>query len=116
MSRAVGGRYERLAAEHLTRIGFRVLARNYTCRGGELDLVCDDGGTLVFVEVRARASASHGAPEETVGALKQRRLVLAAQHYLAKHDLEEAACRFDVVAITVEDGRVEHVRDAFDAG
>jgi putative endonuclease len=114
MSRAAGSRFERLAAQHLTRAGFRVLASNYTCRGGELDLVCDDAGTLVFVEVRARTRATYGTPGETVRATKQRRVIHAARHYLATHHLDEVACRFDVIAITVEDGAIEHFKNAFE--
>ena len=70
MSRALGADAEARAAEFLQRKGYRVVDRNWTCRGGELDLVCLDGDTLVFVEVRARANARHGSPLETVVGLK----------------------------------------------
>src|SRR5437667_8288049 len=99
MSRALGAEAERAAAAWLARRGITVVESNYTCRGGELDLVCDDRGTLVFVEVRARADARHGTPAETVGAIKRQRLVLAARHYLQRRRIEERACRFDVVCI-----------------
>ena len=114
-TRAVGGRYERLAAQFLQEQGFRILATNVVCRGGELDLVCDDAGTLVFVEVRSRAVSTYGAPEETVQRTKQRRVVHAARQWLARNGGEEQACRFDVIAITVEDGTIVHYKDAFDA-
>src|SRR6476659_4077881 len=99
MSRAAGQRAERLAADHLRSLGLRLVETNYTCKGGEIDLVCEDGDTLVFVEVRARSSASFGAPEETVRAVKQRRLIHAARHYLTTRRCEDRACRFDVVAV-----------------
>lgn len=112
MSRAAGAGYERVAAAWLERRGFRILDTNYTCKGGELDLVCDDGGTLVFVEVRAR-SGRHAAAAETISWQKRRRLVHAARHYLARRRLDDAACRFDVVAI---DGDVvTHLPNAFDS-
>jgi putative endonuclease len=114
-TRAVGDRYERLAAQFLESQGFRIVAANVVFRGGELDLVCDDAGTIVFVEVRSRSVARFGAPEETVGAVKQRRVVHAARQWLARNGGEEQACRFDVIAITVEDGTIAHYRDAFDA-
>jgi putative endonuclease len=114
MSRAAGTRFERLAAQFLTRAGFRVLEANYVCRGGEIDLVCDDAGTLVFVEVRARADDRHGTAAETVGGVKRARLIHAARHYLAVRVGQDVACRFDVVAITGE--VIEHVRDAFQTG
>ena len=111
MSRQLGAVAEQRAAEYLQRQGYRVVDRNWTCRGGEIDLVCLDGDTLVFVEVRARASSSHGTPLETVVDLKRRRLVRAAAIYLHVKKREDAACRFDVVAITGDD--LEHVEDAF---
>src|SRR5439155_9219601 len=113
MSRAAGAEAERRAEEFLTAIGFQVLERNYTCKGGELDLVCDDGGTLVFVEVRARRRGDWGTPEETISATKRRRLLHAARHYLMIRCYEERACRFDVVAI--EGGELRHHQNAFEA-
>ncbi len=115
MSRALGAIAEARAAEFLQRKGYRVVDRNWTCRGGEIDLVCvdADGSTLVFVEVRARSSTSHGTPLETVVDLKRRRLIRAAEIYLHVKKKSDAACRFDVVAITGD--YVEHVEDAFGA-
>ena len=113
MSRAAGADAERRAAEFLTRRKIKVLETNYTCRGGELDLVCDDAGTLVFVEVRARRGRRYGAPEETVGAIKRARLIVAAQHYLVTRGIEERACRFDVVAI--EGDEITYYKNAFEA-
>jgi putative endonuclease len=113
VSRAAGAEAEALVADWLRARGWRILARNFTCKGGELDLVCDDAGTVVFVEVRARRSADYGAPEETIGAVKRKRIVLAARHWLVRHGGESRACRFDVIA--VENGAIRHLPDAFDA-
>ena len=118
MSRALGAQAEARAAEFLQRKGYRVVDRNWTCRGGEIDLVClDRAGTLVFVEVRARASARHGTPLETVVDGKRRRLVRAAEIYLHVKGMHDHACRFDVVALVgVGAGElIEHVEDAFGA-
>jgi putative endonuclease len=112
VSRAIGDRAEARVAEYLQRKGYRVVARNWCCRGGELDLVCDDAGTIVFVEVRARRDDRHGAPIETVRDLKRRRLILAAQKYLVAQALHDRPCRFDVVTLT-GDAVVEHYEDAF---
>lgn len=112
MSRAIGNVAEARAADHLQKKGYRVLARNWCCRGGEIDLVCDDDGTLVFVEVRARKDARHGTPAETVNDGKRRRLILAARKYLAQHAIEDRPCRFDVVALLGET-EIEHYEDAF---
>jgi putative endonuclease len=111
VSRALGAVAEARAAEFLQRKDYRVVDRNWTCRGGEIDLVCFDGDTLVFVEVRARADARHGTPLETVVDLKRRRLIRAAEIYLHVKKRQDCACRFDVVAVTGE--TIEHVEDAF---
>lgn len=110
MSRAAGAAQEARAADHLERLGWVILARNFTIRGGEIDLVARDGDTLCFVEVRSRASTSFGAAEETIRSTKQRRIALAARHYLAKASWS-GRCRFDVVAINGDELRL--IRDAF---
>ena len=117
--KSAGDRAEALALEHLLRHGLALVCRNYRvargprARGGEIDLILRErDGTLVFVEVRSRAGASHGGALASVGALKQRSLVFAAQHYLARFD-RTPPCRFDVVGF--EDGTLQWVRGAFDA-
>ena len=112
MSRARGAEYEALAARHLEAQGLRIVDRNVCFRGGELDLVADDGGTVVFVEVRFRRSAAFGDASESVALRKQQRLVRAAELYLARHpERAQRPCRFDLVAIDGE--RLEWLRDAF---
>ena len=117
--KSVGDRAEALALEHLLRHGLALVCRNYRvargprARGGEIDLIFRDrDGTLVFVEVRSRASDLHGGALASVGAAKQRALVFAAQHYLARLT-HTPPCRFDVVA--VEASGLHWVRAAFDA-
>ena len=108
---ARGARAEELARAHLERAGLKLLGRNYRCPQGEIDLVMADGDTLVFVEVRFRASAAFGSAAETVDARKRARVIAAAQHYLLAHPADRP-CRFDVVA---GDGNapIEWLRDAF---
>lgn len=113
MSLSDGHAAEALAARHLERHGLRILARNFRCRGGEIDLVCEDGRTLVFVEVRRRRDARHGGAAESITAAKQARIVLAARHYLAGG--RERPCRFDALLIDGEPARIEWLRDAFRA-
>ena len=110
--RAVGDEAERRAAKHLEALGFRILHRNYTCRGGELDLVCEERGVLCFVEVRMRSSARLGSALETIGPEKRGRVARAAQVYLVRSGDVERACRFDVVTID-GDGPPQLYRDAF---
>ena len=111
---ARGRRAEERAAQHLEARGLHVVGRNFRCRGGEIDLVCRDGATLVFVEVRLRSDPRFGGAAASVTVAKQGRIALAAQHYLAAHRLHDAPCRFDCVLI---DGETppEWLRDAFQA-
>jgi putative endonuclease len=110
---------EAQALAHLQRHGLALVERNYRvargphARGGEVDLVLRErDGTLVFVEVRARADARHGGAAASVGAAKRASLVLAARHYLQRF-AAPPPCRFDVVAIDA--GVIQWLRGAFDA-
>lgn len=113
----LGRRGEDAAAEYLSRRGYTILARNFRCRLGELDIVARDGRTLVFVEVRTRLSDKFGLPEESVDTRKKARLQRLALYYLHKYGLGEATCRFDVVAVSAnhrgEINRVDLYADAF---
>jgi putative endonuclease len=115
-SRALGRAGEDLACAHLERRGYEILARGFSLFRGEIDIVARDGETLVFVEVKARADASHGRPEESVTPAKQRQIRRIAQGYLVTHPAPGVACRFDVIAILYhgpDDYRLEHFVDAF---
>src|SRR5215469_15770158 len=96
-----GATGEQLAADWLVRHGYRLLARNWRSPLGELDIVCEQGEELVFVEVKARHGIRLGAPEEAVTPAKQRRLIRAAQSYLMAHHQEQRPFRIDVIAIDV---------------
>jgi putative endonuclease len=109
-----GAQAEALACAHLERAGLKPVARNYRCPQGEIDLIMDDRDTLVFVEVRYRRSDAFGTPAETVDRRKQARLQAAAGHYLLTHSADRA-CRFDVVAVSGDDMRIEWLRNAFGA-
>jgi len=110
----LGEAAERLAWAHLESAGLRLLARNYSCRLGEIDLVCGDGETVVFVEVRQRRSEAFGGAAWSITARKRRRLVSAARHYLMCLG-RLPPCRFDVVLVCGRDRRVEWLPSAFEA-
>ena len=111
MNRA-GARAEELCAELLRKAGLRVLARNWRCRHGEIDLVAEEGDTLVFAEVRFRRSQRYGGAAESVTAAKRARLVAAARLYLMRRP--DADCRFDVLLLdSLETSRIEWIRNAF---
>jgi putative endonuclease len=108
---------EQVAAAYLTRRGYRLLGRKWRGAGGEIDLVMQDGTTLVFIEVRTRRGAPFGAAIESVGAAKQARLAALGHAYAAWAAVpEDQPWRIDVVAIQLDPtGRVvqvEHIRDA----
>ena len=118
----LGKRGENLAAAYLEGKGYRVLARNYRFQRAEVDLVCFDaadqyenGGELVFVEVKTRTSDAYGTPEASIDEAKRKNLTKAARFYLYEHKMEGARCRFDVVAISVETDQAEyyHIENAF---
>jgi putative endonuclease len=112
----VGRRGEDVALAHLESAGLRLLARNYRCRGGEIDLVMQEGATLVLVEVRLRSSARFGGAAASVGSRKRRRLALAARHLLlACRDYRAMPARFDVIAIdgAAPGEQIHWIRDAF---
>ena len=114
-----GTRSERAAARHLKRQGFRILARNYTCPHGELDLIAVEGRCVVFVEVRSTGGDDPLRPALSVDEQKQRRLTDLALHYLRQHRLLDCMARFDVLAISWPPGKREpvivHYRQAFEA-
>jgi putative endonuclease len=115
---ARGARAERLAERMLEAAGLRIVDRNVRLRGGEIDLVCRERDTWVFVEVKARRPGWDDAPGAAVSWTKRRRLVRLAEHYLKWRRLHDVRCRFDVVEVT-DDGRgipiVRHLPSAFDA-
>ena len=111
---SAGAAAEAIAAAHLARHGLRILARNWRMRGGEIDLICADGETLVFVEVRLRTRADYGGAAASITVAKQRRLVLAARHYLSGRP--EVPCRFDAVLLDrVHQAGLVWIKDAFAA-
>ena len=108
-----GVRAEELCAELLRKAGLRVLARNWRCRHGEIDLVAEEGATLVFAEVRLRQDAGRfGGAAESITAAKRARLLAAARLYLSRRP--ESNCRFDVLLLDgLEAGRIQWIRNAF---
>jgi putative endonuclease len=119
--RSVAGRQaETLAAARLEAAGLRIVARNWRQPEGELDIVADDGGTCVFVEVRSRTGEDRGHALETITPQKRARVVRAARLYLDAEAPAAAGFRFDVVAVTFwDDGRqpdVVHIANAFEVG
>ena len=114
-----GNAAEALARQHLEQQGLRLLAQNWLCKRGELDLVMLDGDTVVFVEVRYRKYAQWGGALASIDERKRQKLILAAQFFLQKeHRWADAPCRFDVVAIeSTPSGQADlnWLKNAFDS-
>lgn len=107
----LGRQGEDEALDHLRRHGLRLVERNFLCKGGEIDLVMQDGAGLVFVEVRRRASGSHGGAAASITPAKQRRLIHAAQLYLLRYPTLPP-CRFD--AVVIEAGQLQWLRNVLE--
>ena len=113
--KAVGDEAERIAEQYLCKQGLTIVSRNYRCRYGEVDLIMEHGETLVFVEVRYRASDNFGGAAASIHVAKQRRIIAAAQHYLTSMRTLPA-CRFDAILMNkVDQAHVEWLQNAFDA-
>ncbi len=107
-----GAQAEQRAAQYLQRQGLKPVAQNYRSRFGEIDLVMQDGATLVFIEVRLRRNASFGGAAASIDAHKQRRIIRTAQQYLAGL-AQTPPCRFD--AVLIDGDGVRWLRNAFEA-
>ena len=112
----LGRRAEAMAEEFLRTHRYTIVARNYRCRAGEIDLVALDGPVLVFVEVRSRSGPAFGTPLESVDARKQIRLGRIARQFLAERRWHDRDARFDVIGVRfdAEPPSVEHVQGAFE--
>ncbi|BFI97201.1 MAG: YraN family protein [Rhodanobacter sp.] len=116
--RSTGADFEQRACAELERAGLKPLARNYTTRHGELDLVMLDGHTVAFVEVRYRVRAGHGDALASITRSKQDKLIRTAQLWLAAHPQHaQRACRFDVVSYDgpADSVQMQWLRGAFEA-
>ena len=111
-AKASGKRAEALSADYLQARGLRLMASNYRCRMGEIDLILADGAVLVFAEVRLRRNRDYGGAAESITAAKRQRILRAARHYLSGRP--ERACRFDALLLDALDPeRIEWIKDAF---
>lgn len=109
---SVGGQAEQRAVQFLEGLGYTILGRNYRVSRGEIDIICEDGPTICFVEVRYRRRSRYGLPVETIDLAKRRRIVNTARQWLAQHSLVERECRFDILTM-VGDEPPAYERDTF---
>lgn len=112
-SRNIGNNYEVLAAEYLERNNYTILARNFRVRAGEIDIVAQKDGYIVFVEVKYRSNMHTGAPEDSVDVRKRRQISKVALYFLNKYGYGiDIPMRFDVITVTKKE--IRHIENAFD--
>ena len=113
--RRLGIEGEDLAVRFLKKKGYRIVSRNFKSSVGEMDIIAEDGDTLVFVEVKTRTDDSFGHPFEAVTPRKREKLRKVALSYL-KHSRCEMASRFDILSIETDGAShtIEHIKDAFE--
>jgi putative endonuclease len=108
-----GRHAEDLAAAYLQQRGLKLVARNYRCRFGEIDLIARDGKTLVFIEVRMRTSDGFGGAAASITAAKRHKLLRTARYYLSA-TARAPACRFDALLVNGADNSIEWLKNAFE--
>jgi len=114
--RDIGKEGEEIAAKYLIEKGFEIIERNYHYSHGEIDIVAKDKEWLVFVEVKTRLNLEFGEPEYAINPKKIKQIKKIAELYLFDKEIEEANCRFDVVAILLDDvanPKITHYQNAF---
>ena len=116
----LGARGESIAREHLERNGYGVLATNFRCQWGEIDIVARTQDCLVFVEVRTRRTASYGTPEESLSDRKRVRLIATAEAYLQSHPESPEEWRIDLISVRMGEAgvlpRIDHIENAIELG
>ncbi len=119
--KSLGNKGESFAAEYYKKLGFTVTAQNYTCRGGEIDIIAENEEYIVFVEVKTRSDGSLYSPSQAVDTTKQKKLTIAATKYLTEKECKKQP-QFDVFEVYAKNGRIFKVRrienafEAFDFG
>jgi TIGR00252 family protein len=115
-SKILGGQGENCAAAYLRKKGYRILEQNYSTHSGEIDIIAENGETLVFVEVKTRSSLRYGTPAEAVNFRKRNKIIQTASWYLRQRHMEHRPCRFDVIEIYATGGlwTVRQIEGAFE--
>lgn len=109
--RAYGNEAEELAVNYLKQNGYKIIARNYACKTGEIDIIAQKGGCLVFAEVKARATQAFGGPVDAVTPAKQKKVANTAMCYIKEKNPKFDSLMFDIIAVL--DGKAQHIQNAF---
>lgn len=112
----LGIKGEKIARRYLRKQKMRLLKKNYRCQYGEIDLIMQDGTELVFIEVKTRTSEKLYSAEDAVNREKQKKIIQTARNFIKQYQLSKHPCRFDIVAVIIEDNStpvIRHSRSAF---
>ena len=118
----LGATGETLAVNYLKRLGYKIIEQNFRVRYGEIDIIAEQDGTLVFIEVKTRTGKRYGLPFDSITANKQNHLSKAALEYMSRNNCHDRAARFDVISVQFDggepgklsDARIEIIKNAFD--
>lgn len=116
--REVGRKGEQIAEKFLKSAGYKILERNYRCPVGEIDIIAEEKGVLVFAEVRTLSTDSWGMPQMSISITKEKRIVKTSLYYLSEKKMWDRNCRFDVIAVIrpgEKEESIELLRGAFEA-
>ena len=111
-SRKKGASGEALAIKYLRRKGLKILDKNFRTKFGEIDIICSDGGQIVFVEVKSSSSRDFEDPLNWISQRKQRKIIKVSMSYIKMKGLIDKSVRYDAIGIR-HDGKIEHIKDAF---
>lgn len=113
MSKELGRKGEKIAENYLINLGLKILDRNFCIRGGEIDLIFEDNGEIVFIEVKTRQNKKFGEAVEQISERKKELLINSAQHFLEKNNLQEKDWRIDVITVEFsENPKINHIKNA----
>ena len=104
---------EEIALKYIISKGGTIVEKNYRTKMGEVDLIVQINGELVFVEVKSRSNINYGYPSEAVNYKKQRKIINVAKYYILNNSLENVSIRFDVIEIYLKDKKINHIVNAF---
>lgn len=111
--RTVGTKYEEKAISHLKSKGYHILAKNFRCKIGEIDVIAKEEGYLVFIEVKYRSTTKNGYPHEAINPYKTNKIIKTAEFYMLTNNISfDTPCRFDVVTILGKD--IDIIKNAFE--
>jgi len=110
----VGDKGEQIAANYLLKLGYIILCKNFRAKKSEIDIICKEGNTIVFVEVKTRSSIKFGHPEEFVDTAKSAKIIEGAESYMRENNWD-GAIRFDIISILIKNEKIEikQFKDAF---